>query len=112
MFSFRLRIVLTDDCHRYYEEPAITVDHNVLRHLNIDRNSDKYQEYQNVSLATIINDVNEEQGKPNLEMKYPVDLSEKPPMPSVEEKKNIREAMFDFLDESRMEEMRLVGFLV
>lgn len=97
---------------RYYEEPAITVDHNVLRHLNIDRNSDKYQEYQQVSLATIINDTNEEQGKPNLEIKFPVDLSEKPPMPTMEEKKNMREVMFDFLDESRIEEMRLVRCII
>lgn len=84
----------------------------MLRHLNIDRNSDKYQEYQHVSLATIISDVNEEQGKPNVEIKFPVDLAEKAPMPSVEEKKNMREAMFDFLDESRMEEMRLVCFSI
>ena len=93
----------------YYEEPPITVDHNVLRHLNIDRESQKYQEFEQVSLTRIISDVNEEAGRPNADIRFPVDLSEKPPMPNPEEKQNLREQMFDFLDESRIEEMRLVS---
>ena len=80
------------------------VDHNVLRHLNIEKDSEQYKkfEYPNPSGLT-------EKLQKNIEnLQTMPTLNETVHVPSLEEKANIREKMFSFLDESRMEETRLV----
>jgi hypothetical protein len=93
------------------------VDHNVLRHLNIDRNSDMYQNLREQSIPNMLMEEAEMvQTFERNEDKYrfPVDLAEKPPMPNQDEKKKMRDQMFNALENSRMDEMRLVcvNFLI
>lgn len=86
------------------DEVTGQVDHNVLRHLNIEKDSEQYKkfEYPNPSGLT-------EKLQKNIEnLQTMPTLNEAVHMPSLEEKANIREKMFSFLDESRMEETRLV----
>lgn len=87
------------------DAPVTHVDHNILRHLNIEKDSELYKkfEYPNPSGLT-------EKLRKNIEdlQTMPVE-HEVRPMPTLEEKANIREQMFSFLDESRMEETRLVN---
>ncbi|KAJ1417339.1 hypothetical protein B484DRAFT_434278 [Ochromonadaceae sp. CCMP2298] len=63
------------------------VDHQVLRHLNIERDSDLYKKFEAPSMSA-------NAGTENRAL-------------SMEEKGAMRERMFGLLDESRMEETRL-----
>lgn len=84
------------------------VDHNVLRHLNIERDTDQYKKFEYPNPGGLA-----EKLQKNIEnlQTMPV-MHEAIPVPNLEEKANIREKMFNFLDEARMEETRLVTFLL
>jgi hypothetical protein len=87
------------------------VDHNVLRHLNIDRNSDTYHNLRDQSIPNMMtedNDMLQTFERKEDKFRFPVDLAEKPPMPNQDEKKKMRDQMFNALENSRMDEMRLV----
>lgn len=78
------------------------VDHNVMRHLNIVKTGDEYGNDEDDQYT-------EQQsthtgGKSK---RQPTITSEKPRELSMEQKKNVRNRMFNFLDEARLEEMRL-----
>lgn len=89
----------------FSEAPTGLVDHNILRHLNIERDSEEYKKFENPNPLGLA-----EKLRKNMEDLHtmPVDHEVRPP-PNLEEKANIREKMFSFLDESRMEETRLVS---
>ncbi len=88
------------------DEPI--VDHNVLRHLNIDKQSNFLDTVEEPRVGRLTADDLEQLERREEKLKFVVDLSEKPPMPSLEAKKDLREKMFFMLEESRIEEMRLV----
>lgn len=83
-----------------------------MRHLNIDRNSDLYEEMRNLGQASDNYETDEfDQPLERNESKRKapvVEVTQKPPMPSQEQKKDIRDSMFFMLEESRIEETRLV----
>jgi hypothetical protein len=80
------------------------IDHNILRHLRIERDSEEYKRFENPNPLGLA-----EKFRKNIEDLHtmPAEHEVKAP-PNLEEKANIREKMFSFLDESRMEETRLV----
>ncbi len=84
-----------------------------MRHLNIDRNSDLYEEMRNLGQASDTYETDEfdqPQEKNESKRKAPVvEVTQKLPMPSQEQKKDIRDSMFFMLEESRIEETRLVS---
>jgi hypothetical protein len=86
------------------EAPVGHVDHNILRHLRIERDSEEYKRFENPNPLGLA-----EKLRKNIEDLHtmPAEHEVKAP-PNLEEKANIREKMFSFLDESRMEETRLV----
>jgi len=96
------------------------VDHNLMRHMGASRfaaleagsNFDEYErERERDDFVTDIRDrqfihdqvVNNKKER----VEFDKGLEPKPPVPSVEEKSELREEIFDFLDASRMEEMRV-----
>ena len=87
-----------------------TVDHNLLRHLNVavegNENSFEIDENDYEQEEDMI--AQEEQYTPLPTTGGSVILKEKKPIPSFEEKIEIREKMFAFLDESRLRELQLV----
>lgn len=96
------------------------VDHNVLKHLGINKNSTEYKEIENDLLNRPLDE--EEEFNPlfvNLYTEYQTILQEKrkkviepvdhSPPPTFEEKVKVREQMFSFIEESTIEENRLVS---
>lgn len=99
MLTSHLRFI-----HFFRDELTGHVDHNVLRHLNIEKDSDQYRKFEFPNPSGLA-----EKLQKNIENIQNVPINhEALPMPTLEEKANIRERMFDFMDESRMEETRLV----
>ena len=72
--------------------------------MNIEKDSDQYRKFEYPNPSGLA-----EKLQKNIENIQNVPVNhEALPMPTLEEKANIRERMFDFMDESRMEETRLV----
>ena len=92
------------------EEP---VDHNLMRHLNATRiaaMSDDYDEFESAR-GDLQHLMNSERRKDNMgggdKIEFDKGLEPKPEMPDAAAKASMREEMFNFLDNSRMEEMKL-----
>lgn len=100
------------------------VDHNILKHLNIDRrseilaleaennvnstNQDAENEY---NFDEFSRTSNAQHGSKKLPKKFGEQFHQEQniPPPSFEEKKKVREQMFDYFEESAVEETRLVS---
>lgn len=100
------------------------VDHNILKHLNIDRRSEILAlETENNANSTNQDGENEynfdefsrtsnaQHGSKKLPKKFGEQFHQEQniPPPSFEEKKKVREQMFDYFEESAVEETRLVS---
>lgn len=94
-------------CNFLSEDLSVHVDHNILRHLNIEKDSEQYKKFEYPNPLGL-----SEKLQKNIEdiQHIPVNHEVKP-APTLEEKAHIRESMFSFLDEARMEETRLVGLI-
>lgn len=88
------------------------VDHNILKHLNIDKQAEYQQSIQQADENV------KDQGKALNYSSMLTDLKKKKlpdltndnlPAPSFEEKRKLRENMFNFFEESTIEETRLVS---
>jgi len=91
------------------EEP---VDHNLMRHLNATRiaaMSDDYDEFESArgDLQHLMNAERRKDNKGGDKIEFDKGLEPKPEMPDASAKASMREEMFNFLDNSRMEEMKL-----
>ncbi len=78
------------------------VDHNLARILNTDmayEDTDNVEEEREAGWDKILKQPRKPKGKAYL-------LEEKPPVPSIREKKDMREKLFAYLDETRIAEMR------
>jgi ribosomal protein L35 len=83
------------------------VDHTVLRHLNIEKDSEQYRKLESSNVVGM-----GEKLQKNIEaLEAMLPNAEVKPAPTHEEKSRMRDKMFSFLDESRMEETRLVHIL-
>ena len=94
-----------------FNETKSTVDHNMMRHLNITKFSSERDDFDGFNRVR-----EEEEYTRRFEPGYvdepiPVEfdkgLTPKPPMPDPEEKAAIREQIFSLLEESKAEEMHL-----
>ncbi len=86
------------------------VDHNILKHLGTDRQVDYYNELEReeeeerkrtVDFSQLLVQEMKKKKTPEVEIQQPP--------PSFEEKKKIRENIFNYLEESTIEETRLVS---
>lgn len=102
------------------EEPKKAVDHNILKHLNIDRRSEFFAneakalaEQQEAEEALQADNVSRiSMALPEKKKKFGDQflLDQNVPPPSFDDKKKSREKMFDHFEESAVEETRLVRF--
>ena len=87
-----------------------TVDHNLMRHLNATRVAalgDDFDEFE-AARVDLEHSLNAQKLGPKKEkIEFDKGLEPKPEMPDPETKANLRDEMFGFLDQCRMEEMRL-----
>lgn len=86
------------------------MDHNILRYLRIERGSEDAKKLETFAPKKP-HELTETMLKNIDELKYVGAGAEHHPMPSEAQKSKIREKMFDFLDESRIEETRLVRLI-
>ena len=85
------------------------VDHNLLRHLNATRTaalSDDYDEFESARDELEVQRSMERKPKKD-KIEFDKGLEPKPDMPDPTEKAALRDEMFELLDMSRMEEMKL-----
>ena len=87
------------------------VDHNVMRHLNIDKESDQYKQIESYAPKKPY-ELTEVMLKNISELQHIGAAAEQHPPPTEKEKSALREKMFNFLEESRIEETRLVSLVV
>lgn len=80
------------------------VDHNIMRHANLNKSSNGLlEDYEDFQLEEQYSSLKPAQKKNVPEVPHPLG-----PAPTTEQKGEIREKMFSFIDFARMEEMRLV----
>lgn len=88
------------------------MDHAILKHLSIDRQAE-YQEADNQKSEKERQGLDYQSMLAELKKKKIPDIAqENQPPPSFEEKKKLRENMFNFFEESTIEETRLVRFKI
>lgn len=91
-----------------------TVDHNLMRHLNVavegTGNSAVADEYGDNAFEDEEMEELQEETVPG-EVRANVYVEAKRPMPSFEEKAALREQLFAFLDEARLNELNIVSFM-
>ena len=94
-----------------FDEGKSTVDHNMMRHLNITKHSSERNDFDEFNRVREDEEYTRrfEPGYVDEPIKTEFDkgLVPKPPMPDPEEKAIIREQIFSLLDETRTEEMHL-----
>mmetsp|Transcript_2313 Transcript_2313/g.3648 ORF Transcript_2313/g.3648 Transcript_2313/m.3648 type:complete len:254 (-) Transcript_2313:113-874(-) len=84
------------------ESTSGLVDHNILRHLNIEKDSDAYKRFENPFPTG-----QPEKVQKNIEELQNLQPNQVKPPPTQEEKASMRGEIFNFMDEARMEETRL-----
>lgn len=91
-------------------ETHVPVDHNIMRHINASKEMNSSMNFEDAYKSEDAgNDQYDVQsGTLPKKKKGPNIKFDSKPIPSMEEKTNIREKMFLMLEESRINEMRLV----
>lgn len=111
----------TKNDHNLNTAKKTGVDHNILKHLNIDRqneylesletekNADNNEDTRSIAKANLLASLELNSANKFIEKnKRLLDAEINVPPPTFEEKRKVREDMFNFFEESTIEETRLV----